>query len=79
MRSLFIILALLAGASAAPTPDYPVNGQVIGPCNSGEELGTTLCDGTGFTKCGHAGHFFFDCGAGTTCVQLTPTSVTCGT
>ena len=77
MRSLLIIFALVAAASAAPA-STPSNGEVIGACNDGEELGTTLCDGTGFTKCGHRGHFFFDCGPGTACVQLTPTSVTCG-
>ena len=73
MRSVFILLSLLAVAYAAPAN----NGDVIGPCDKGEELNTTKCKGTGFTKCGHAGHFFFDCGSGTACVQLTPTSVTC--
>ena len=73
MRSILVLFALFSTVFAVPTE----NGAVIGPCDAGEALGATKCDGTGFTKCGHRGHFFFDCGAGTSCVQLTDTSVTC--
>lgn len=78
MRSVLVLLALIASVYAAPASSTPANGDVIGPCDVGEALGTTKCDGTGFTKCGHRGHFFFDCGPGTACLKLTDTSVTCG-
>jgi hypothetical protein len=68
MRSAIVFfIAFIGTVTAIPTKverDAPAGATILpGSCT----LGAVACSGTGMTKCGHAGLFFFPCGAGTHC------------
>ena len=78
MRSLILLLTFVVTAViAAPTKverAAPAGATILsGSCT----LGAVGCSGTGVTKCGHAGIFFFPCGTGTHCELVAENDPTC--
>lgn len=74
---IFLISVVVTAVTAAPTKverTAPAGATILpGDCT----LGAVGCSGTGVTKCGHAGIFFFPCGEGTHCELVAANDPTC--